>query len=151
MLIFYLSSQSSLGDPRSILDLEILKNIFHYFDDSNLRFVLYPFYIFYRYPDKTMHMILYAGFGVLLFYTLKNSSNPAFRNHAFLMAIIFGMIYGASDEFHQSFVPNRSASSWDLVADVLGVATAQTIIFIKDKLYNRYKNATQISIKQDNI
>ncbi|MCX9084528.1 MAG: VanZ family protein [Candidatus Methanoperedens sp.] len=151
ILIFYLSSKSSLGDPRTILDMDILRNLIHFFEDSDLKFVLFPFAIFYRYPDKTMHMILYAGFGVLLFYTLKYSLNPVFRKQAFLFAIIIGFIYGASDEFHQSFVPGRSASMWDLAADVLGVTTAQTIIFIKDKICNRYKNSSQRSIRQDNF
>lgn len=151
MLIFYLSSRSSLGDPRTIVDMEILRSIIHYFEGIDLKFILYPLGIFYRYPDKAIHMILYAGFGFLLFYTINNSSNPAFRNHALLLAILIGFIYGASDEFHQSFVPGRTASTGDLIADVLGVATAQTIIFIKDKICNRYKNSSKRPIKKDNI
>lgn len=151
MLIFYLSSKSSLGDPGAILDMEILRSIIHYFEGYDMKFILYPLGIFFQYPDKALHMILYAGFGFLLFYTIHNSSNPAFRNHAFLLAIIIGFLYGASDEFHQSFVPGRSASKWDLAADVLGVATAQTIIFIKDKLSNRYKNCFKSPIIKDNI
>lgn len=131
--------------------MEIIKSIIHFFEGSDLKFILYPLGIFYRYPDKAAHMILYAGFGFLLFYTIHNASNPAFRNHAFLLAIIIGILYGASDEFHQSFVPGRSANTWDLAADVLGVSTAQTIIFIKEKLYNRYKNSSKRPIKKDNI
>lgn len=151
MLIFYLSSKSNLGDPIAILDMEILRSIIHYFEGSDLKFILYPLGIFYRYPDKAVHMILYAGFGFLLFYTVNNSSNPAFKNHAFLLVIIIGIIYGASDEFHQSFVPGRSASIWDLAADVLGVSIAQTIIFIKDKICIVYKNSSKRPIKKDNI
>lgn len=151
MLIFYLSSKSSLGDPGAILDMGIIRSIIHYFEGSDLKFILYPLVIFYQYPDKAAHMILYAGFGLLLFYTINNSSNPAFRDHAFLLAIIIGIIYGASDEFHQSFVPGRSASIWDLAADFLGVSTAQTIIFIKDKLCIRYKNSSKRPIKKDII
>lgn len=151
MLIFYLSSKSNLGDIREILDINLLRSILNYFKEYDLKFLLYPFGILYRYLDKSVHMILYAGFGFLLYHTFNNSSNPASRNHAFLLAIIIGIIYGASDEFHQSFVPGRSASIWDLAADVLGVATAQTIIFIKDKLGNTDKNSSKRSIKQDTI
>lgn len=139
MLIFYLSSRSSLGDPREILDMEILRSIIHYFEGSDLKFILYPIGIFYQYPDKAVHMILYAGFGFLLFYTINYSSNPTLMSHAFMLAIIIGFIYGASDEFHQSFVMGRTASIWDLAADVLGVSIAQTIIFIKDELCNKHK------------
>ena len=56
-----------------------------------------------------------------------------------LFAMIIGTLYGVSDEFHQSFVPGRTASIWDLAADSIGVAIAQTVIFIKDKLCIRYK------------
>ena len=143
MLIFYLSSRSSFGDAGSssgLLDIEFIRNIFHYLSSSDLNFLLSPFYIFYKQPDKLVHLILYAGFGILLYYTLKNSPNSTLRNHALLFAIIIGTVYGASDEFHQSFVPGRTASFWDLVADSTGVIMAQAVIFIKDKLCIRYRN-----------
>lgn len=150
MLIFYLSSMSSLGDPRALLDMEILRNIIHYFEGSDLKFLLYPLGIFYQYPDKTVHMIEYAIFGFLLYITMKNSPYPSFRDHAMLFAIIIGILYGMSDEFHQSFVPGRSANIPDLVADALGVTLAQTFIFIKDKLCIKHNNLTK-SQEQDKL
>lgn len=137
VLIFYLSSRSSFGDAGSsldFLDIEFIRNIFRYLSSSDLNFLLSPFYIFYKQPDKLVHLILYAGFGILLCYTLKNSPNSTLRNHALLFAIIIGTVYGASDEFHQSFVPGRTTSFWDLAADSTGVIMAQAVIFIKDKL-----------------
>jgi len=134
MLIFYLSSRSSLGDPRAILNMEIIRNIIHYFESSDLTFLLYPLGLFYEYPDKAAHMILYTVFGFLLYLTLKNSPYPSFRDHAMLFAIAIGILYGMSDEFHQSFVPGRTASIWDLSADAIGVTLAQTFIFLKEKL-----------------
>jgi VanZ family protein len=134
MLIFYLSSRSNLSDPRKILDMDILRSIFHYFERSDLKFVLYPLGIFYQYPDKTVHVILYALFGSLLYLTLINSPYPSSRDHAMLFAITIGILYGMSDEFHQAFVPGKTVSILDLAADGLGVALAQTFIFIKDKL-----------------
>jgi len=134
MFIFYLSSRSDLGDPRAILDVNILRSIVHYFEGADMEFLLYPLVIFYQYPDKVAHMILYALFGFLLYLTMKNSPYPSFSAHAMLFAIAIGVIYGISDEFHQSFVPGRSANIPDLVADGLGVTLAQTFIFIKGKL-----------------
>ena len=138
MFIFYLSSRSSLGDPRALLDMEILRGIIHYFEESDMKFLLYPLAIFYQYPDKVAHMILYALFGFLLYFTLENSPYPSFRDHAMLFAIAIGILYGMSDEFHQSFVPGRSANIPDLAADGLGVTLAQTFIFIKDKLCKKH-------------
>ena len=138
MLIFYLSSKSNLGDPRAILDMDILRSIFHYFEGSDLKYLLYPAVIFYEYPDKVGHMILYVFFGMLLYLTLKNSQYPSFRDNAMLLAIAIGILYGMSDEFHQSFVPGRNADIGDLAADGIGVTLAQTFIFLKDKLYKIY-------------
>jgi VanZ family protein len=134
LFIFYLSSESSPGDPRAILDIEIFRSIRHYMESSDLKFILYPLGIFYKYPDKAAHMILYAVFGFLLYLTLKNSPYPAFRDHPIIFAIGIGILYGMSDEFHQSFVPGRTESIWDLTADGIGVALAQTVIYIKQKI-----------------
>jgi VanZ family protein len=150
MLIFYLSSKSSLGDPRAILDMEILRNIVHYFEGSDLKFLLYPLAIFYQYPDKTVHMIEYALFGFLLYLTLKNSPYPSFSVHAMLFAIAIGILYGMTDEFHQSFVPGRSANIPDLAADAIGVTLAQTFIFIKNKLCKQHNNISK-SNEQDKL
>ncbi len=147
LLIFYLSSKSSLDETEWILDflnLENLKVIVKSLEHSDFSFLLYPFYILSKYPDKVEHIILYAGFGLLLYFTLKRSSNPTLRNYSIILAIIIGTAYGASDEFHQSFVPGRSASFYDLLADSIGITLVQTIIFIKDKLYLRQKNDIEV-------
>jgi VanZ family protein len=39
---------------------------------------------------------------------------------AWIFAI--GVLYAASDEFHQSFVPGRDCSALDLLADIVGLA-----------------------------
>jgi VanZ family protein len=46
------------------------------------------------------------------------------------------MFYGASDEIHQYFVPNRSSELGDWAADVLGVIVA--VLIIKYFLQNKY-------------
>lgn len=140
IFIFYLSSRSSFGDPNVIFDfipLEHIKTLLESLKNSDVRFLLYPLYIFAKYPDKIVHVILYAGFGFLLYSTLKNSPSHTLSTYALLFAIIIGIMYGASDEFHQSFVPGRTASIEDLLADSIGLTLAQMIIFIKDKLYFR--------------
>ncbi|HEX2468224.1 MAG TPA: VanZ family protein [Solirubrobacterales bacterium] len=39
-------------------------------------------------------------------------------------AAAISLAYAASDEFHQSFVPGREASAFDLVVDTAGIALA---------------------------
>ena len=42
------------------------------------------------------------------------------RRRAWLIALLLTMLYALSDEFHQWFVPGRSADPWDLLADGVG-------------------------------
>lgn len=143
IVIYYLSSQSNPGDQLSslrFLDIKELENIIRTIEHYDWRYLFYPFYALIKYPDKVQHMILYAGFGFLLYFTFRNSSDSLFIKYAFWFSLIIGIAYGASDELHQSFVPGRSASLWDLTADLAGVLFALTVIFIKEKLYLRYRN-----------
>ncbi len=134
-LIFYLSSSSNVGNPASII--HFFEPFLRSLERSGLGFLLYPFYIFALYPDKAAHMFLYAGFGCLLYLMLNNSPYQRLRDHVFIFAFLIGTAYGASDEFHQYFVPGRTMSIWDLLADCIGLALAQSIIFIRYKLYFR--------------
>ncbi len=139
-LIFYLSSLSNPGDPISFfetLNTGQLRSLLISIGNSDFKFILYPLYIFSLYSDKVIHAMIYTGFGFLLYLTLNNSPSPIFSKYAMLSALFIGTLYGASDEFHQSFVPGRTMSINDLFADIIGLALAQTIIFIKSKLYFR--------------
>jgi hypothetical protein len=75
--------------------------------------------------DKVLHITGYSVFGGLSAHAL--STTPLGRTTAprwdkiFLYAVVIGVLYGASDEFHQSFVPTRTAEIADLVADSIGV------------------------------
>jgi VanZ family protein len=68
--------------------------------------------------DKVAHFGAYALLGALLAF-------GAFRTGAPLaVAIAIGVLYGASDEIHQMFVPGRSPDVLDWAADAAGVITA---------------------------
>jgi len=121
-VIFYLSSLSSPPNP---MKAEFLFHLYRLMKSAGVEFLAYPFYFAYRYPDKFAHTILYAGFGFTL--------NPAMRSiagkHPGISSLIVGAIYGALDEFHQSFVPHRSVSAMDLLADIFGLTISQVVIF----------------------
>lgn len=91
-LIFYLSSQERLGEGAMSWWLEFLHS----------------------YPggDKVTHAIEYAGLGFLLWKALGSA----------IRAFLVGALYGASDEFHQWFVPGREAGVPDWIADLFGVS-----------------------------
>ena len=43
-----------------------------------------------------------------------------------LGAFVIAVLYGVSDEFHQSFVPGRTPDAADVLADAVGAALALT-------------------------
>ena len=58
----------------------------------------------------------YAVLGFLIGYSLKSSGIRRY----ILCGWILASIYGITDEIHQSFVPMRDASVFDVFADGLG-------------------------------
>ena len=72
------------------------------------------------FSDWILHGVEYGVFGLLLaralHLTLGKSSNFFLVGAVFLLAAL----YGVSDEWHQSFVPNRQFSAQDIVADGIG-------------------------------
>ena len=47
-----------------------------------------------------------------------------------LLALLGTVLIAASDEFHQSFIPNRTASPWDVLIDCSGALTLQFMVYI---------------------
>ena len=79
--------------------------------------------------DKLAHMVAY---GILALTTLFAFSEERRRNHrkmVILLTVVFCVAYGISDEFHQAFVPGRSPSILDIVADCAGAVTA-TVFYV---------------------
>ena len=124
VFLFYLSSLSSLPDPS---DTGFLYGPVHFLEDRGLKYLIYPFYFAYRYPDKFAHMVLYLGLGLLLNPTLKSSKNEALSKYAVPLSLLIGTLYGLTCELHQVFVPYRSASLMDLFADFMGLVFAQLL------------------------
>ncbi len=62
-------------------------------------------------------------------------SNPdGLKKNFVVLTLVFCVLYGLSDEFHQLFVVNRTASLWDALFDTLGSGAGLIIfkIFKKD-------------------
>lgn len=71
--------------------------------------------------DKIAHVIAYLIFGMSVMYSLQNLY-PGFNySRLKILVLIIGILYGASDEIHQYFVPGRSCDALDLISDSIGV------------------------------
>jgi VanZ family protein len=87
--------------------------------------------------DKAAHFGAYALLGFLL----ARGAAASRLGPGWVLAI--GLLYGASDEYHQSFVPGRSVEAGDWVADALGVAAGLWI--------HRKRNARRTELSSDGV
>lgn len=69
---------------------------------------------------KLGHFTEYFVFGGLLWRALRSHAAIGTRSRRLALSIAVTAIYAASDEWHQSFVPSRTASVVDVVIDTLG-------------------------------
>ena len=51
-----------------------------------------------------------------------------------LAAFLISALYAVSDEWHQSFVPNRTASAVDVMVDTTGAAVMMALLSLKTKM-----------------
>jgi len=72
------------------------------------------------YGDKYLHMLGYFILGSLFYRAFRSLHFQDRLLTAILLSIAASTGYGISDEFHQYFVPYRSADLMDVLADMVG-------------------------------
>jgi VanZ family protein len=88
--------------------------------------------------DKVAHFIAFFAGAPPIVLALRWSTSWSWRRIAIVAACVL-MMYGAADEYHQTFTVNRSgADVWDGLADALGGLTG-TLITIS--LYARFERS----------
>ena len=74
--------------------------------------------------DKILHTIAYAALGCSFSFWFKPALWKKFPIRIALVVFLLTVLYGASDEFHQSFTPGRFVSGYDIIADGIGAILA---------------------------
>ena len=75
---------------------------------------------------KILHVLIYGFLAMVCYISLIHQAKiKTFSEHPLTWTLIICILYGSSDEFHQTFVPGRSG----LVTDVM-IDTAGAIIMI---------------------
>ena len=74
---------------------------------------------------KCAHVTEYAILSVLLLRALRQHLIAA-RSVAFVLAALYAIL----DEVHQSFVPSRTGSVWDVLTDIMG-ALLGLVIYVR--------------------
>jgi VanZ family protein len=70
--------------------------------------------------DKLLHVAAYSLLGGAFLFGMQPFSRKSNYVVIAAAAIILCTVYGFSDELHQSFVPGRFSSIWDVLADGSG-------------------------------
>jgi VanZ family protein len=76
---------------------------------------------------KAGHFTEYAVLAFLARRAFITSSNAFIQRYWFRLGLLLVVIYALLDEFHQSFVPSRTASVYDSAVDVAGGLTVLLI------------------------
>ncbi len=74
--------------------------------------------------DKAGHGIGYGLLGLALLRALAGARFSGVTLRAVLLTVVCATAYGVSDEFHQTFVPGRTADVHDVAADAIGATAA---------------------------
>lgn len=70
--------------------------------------------------DMLYHVLIYLVLASALARALGNSGRRLSKRAVFFLAAALAVFYGCTDEFHQLFVPGRSASGLDIAFNSLG-------------------------------
>lgn len=81
-------------------------------------------------PDWVAHGLEYAFFTLMLAYATTRGFDAARRTPARVsVAVLIAILYGISDEFHQSFV-GRDSTVQDWLADTVGAVVMAVLILL---------------------
>lgn len=105
---------------------------------SSLPGTSYP-EVSFRFADKLVHLGIYGVLGALL--AIAARANFAWSQlRLWLFAVGAASLYGATDELHQAFVPNRSPDVRDLAADMVGAALGAAVVLCFGLAHKRWRS-----------
>jgi VanZ family protein len=78
--------------------------------------------------DVSLHEAAYFGLTLLLIRAFARGRWSGVTLVTLTIAWVIAVAYGASDEWHQSFVPNRHAELRDLGSDAIGAFAATIVV-----------------------
>lgn len=135
-LIFYLSTQTfGVGFTEWLL-AQIL-HIFH------LRVSLHTFNLLHFLMRKGAHTTEYAIFCAFIYHALSPDGSFRWRWRVALESLLLAGGYSLTDEFHQIFVPGRTASLVDSSIDTAGATLALALIYSAHRLSRTKKTAAR--------
>jgi len=86
--------------------------------------------------DKLLHAGIYGLLAATILFAVQEESTFKRPRLIGIFVILFCLLYGISDEWHQSFIPGRTPSIWDIAADTTGAA-AMVFFWFRFSLFRR--------------
>jgi VanZ family protein len=120
-LIFIGSSDLLSGSNTSMFLVRPLHWLFPQASDTTLR-------VLHFIARKAGHFTEYAILALLTARAFRTSSRALLRSRWFWASLLLVIAYSLTDEFHQSFVPSRTASIYDSLIDTLGGLIALAVL-----------------------
>ena len=78
---------------------------------------------------KAAHLTVYATLSALWF-RARRGPRSGWQSNWALLALLLSMLVALGDELHQSFVPSRTGTPWDVLLDSFGALLAQVVIAV---------------------
>jgi VanZ family protein len=124
LAVIYFASTSFFTPERTsgIID-PILRTIFPGLDSSSIDLL----HILVR---KLAHTVEFAILAIIVAVVVIGSSHPWLRRWWFAVSLLSVVLVAISDEFHQSFVPRRTASIRDVLIDTGGGLIALGLVAV---------------------
>lgn len=128
-LIFILSSQPAVNSGKLSIGITNngIKVIEQVKPDAKLDFRKVEHII-----RKNAHFFIYLVLSILIMNALRKSGVRAYRS--VMVTLLICIIYAASDELHQAFVPGRGAHVSDVIIDSAGSALGILIVTVSKRL-----------------
>jgi len=94
---------------------------------------------------KCAHLTEYAILAALFFRALRQGQQGLGR--ATISSLVLVLICASLDEYHQSFVPSREASPFDVMIDVAGAIIGLAIYRFLIRKFERHHQSKNLSMK----
>lgn len=125
-VLIFIGSGNVLSAAHTSILLRAVRRLFPNIRDESLA-------VFHLLVRKAGHLTEYAVLATLAARAFRDSTHNLLRRHWFWVSLLLAIAYSLSDEFHQSFVPSRTASIYDSLIDSVGALIALTIIWFRQR------------------
>lgn len=91
--------------------------------------------------DKLAHLLVYAVLGACFVLPLSGGRAAGVTPGRAAAAVLLAVLYGVSDEVHQSFTPGRTPDAMDVLADAAGAAIGAAAVLVAAFAVVRFRTA----------